>query len=293
MQTPDQAAQTASPPQNSPTAAAPAVASAVPAPGSPEATAHRHSVVRIVGITLTLVLGAGAAFFVYPWVIYRSTHSITEDAFIEAHIVNIAPQSVSGHLVRYLVEENDRVEQGQVLAEIDPIPYRDQVELARSKVETAEAELRRQEAALDRLRLEVPLQVEIAKRTLAASLTEHAKAEKSLELTRDDVEKGIDEAQAGLEASKADLVLADQEFSRFTTLFKEDAVALRRSQEVTRSRDTAVLAHRRGGRSQARQGGIGQVEDRRVDARRRSFRDGQSESQDVRRSGRDGLCADP
>ena len=83
--------------------------------------------------------------------VFRWTHSITEDAFIEAHIVNIAPQSVSGHLIRYLVEENDRVEQGQLLAEIDPIPYRDQVDLARSKVETAEAELRRQEAALERL----------------------------------------------------------------------------------------------------------------------------------------------
>ena len=86
--------------------------------------------------------------------------------------------------------------------------------------------------------------MEIAKRTLAASQTEHAKAQKALELTQDDVEKGIDEAAAGLEASKADFVLAEQEFSRFTNLFKEEAVALRRSQEVTRSRDAAV-AHRK------------------------------------------------
>ncbi len=76
---------------------------------------------------------------------HRRNHSITEDAFVEAHIVNLAPQSVSGHLVRFVVEENDRVEQGQILAEIDPVSYRDQVELARSKVEGAEAELRRQE----------------------------------------------------------------------------------------------------------------------------------------------------
>jgi multidrug resistance efflux pump len=63
------------------------------------------------------------------------------------HIVNIAPQSVSGHLVRVVVEENDRVEQGQVLAEIDPVPYRDQVNIGRSKVDTAQAELRRQTIA--------------------------------------------------------------------------------------------------------------------------------------------------
>src|SRR5205085_9084655 len=134
---------------------------AVPAAGSPGATARGHSVVRIAGMTLAVVLGAVAILFGCRWVHYRWMHSITEDAFIEAHIVNVAPQSVSGHLIRYLVEENDRVEQGQVLAEIDPVPYRDQVELARSKVEGAEAELRRQEAALARLRLEVPIQIDI------------------------------------------------------------------------------------------------------------------------------------
>jgi len=244
MQPPAQSPQTASAPQNSPQTVAPTAAPPVPATGSPGPTARGLVVARIAGIALAGVLGVVALLFGIRWVHFRWTHSITEDAFIEAHIVNVAPQSVSGHLVRYLVEENDRVEQGQMLAEVDPIPYRDQVEMARGKVETAEAELRRQEAALERLKLEVPLQVEIAKRTLAASLTDHAKAQKSLELTRDDVEKGIDEAVAGLEASKADLVLAEQEFSRFTNLFKEDAVALRRSQEVTRSRDASV-AHRK------------------------------------------------
>ena len=71
--------------------------------------------------------------------------SETEDAFVEAHIVNVAPQAVSGRLCRFLVEENDRVQQGQVLAEIDPVLYRDKVDLARTKVDEAEAELRRQE----------------------------------------------------------------------------------------------------------------------------------------------------
>jgi membrane fusion protein (multidrug efflux system) len=180
----------------------------------------------------------------FSWWSFRSTHSITEDAFVEAHIVNVAPQSVSGHLVRFYVEENDRVEPGQLLAEIDPVPYRDQVEIARRKVEAAEAELRRQEASLARLRLEVPIQIEIARRSLAAARADQARAKDALTLTDDEVERGIDEARAGLEAAKADAVLAQQEYTRFTNLYKEDAVALRRSQEVTRARDAAE-AHRR------------------------------------------------
>src|SRR5262245_29862964 len=68
-----------------------------------------------------------APFFGIHWWSYRLSHSITEDAFVEAHIVNIAPQMVSGRIVRFLVEENDHVKEGQVLAEVEPVHYRDLV----------------------------------------------------------------------------------------------------------------------------------------------------------------------
>ena len=85
----------------------------------------------------------------------------------------------------------------------------------------------------------MPIQIEIARRTHAAAQADQAKARDALKLTEDEVEKGIEQAQAGLEAAKADLVLAQQEYTRFTNLYKVEAVALRRSQEVTRSRDAA------------------------------------------------------
>ncbi len=177
--------------------------------------------------------------FLQGWIGSRLLRSETEDAFIEAHIVNVAPQAVSGRLCRFLVEENDRVEQGQVLAEIDPLLYRDKVDLARAKVDEAEAELRRQEASLARLRVEVPIQIEIAKRTLAAAKADLGRAKESLRLTADEVEKSILEAKAGLELAEADLVLAQQEYDRFTALYRREAVPLERSQQVTRSRDVA------------------------------------------------------
>ena len=73
----------------------------------------------------------------------------------------------------------------------------------------------------------------------AAALADQAKAKESLKLSIDSVEKGVDEAQAGVAAGNADLVLAQEEYTRFSTLYKQDAVPLRRSQEVTRSRDAA------------------------------------------------------
>jgi membrane fusion protein (multidrug efflux system) len=210
-----------------------------PAPAAPPAAPRRRWLFRVLWLAGLLCLVGLASPFAFSWWSYRLTHSITEDAFVEAHIVNVAPQSVSGHLVRFLCEENDRVEAGQVLAEIDPVPYRDQVNIARSKVDTAQAELRRQEAALARLRLEVPIQIEIARRTLAAAEADERRAREAVKLTQDEVEHGIDEAKASLAASKADLVLAEQEYTRYTNLEKEMAAPLRRAQQVTQERDAA------------------------------------------------------
>src|SRR5204862_1800115 len=160
-------------------------------------------------------MAIAAAYFGMNWT-YRLAHSITEDAFVEAHIVNVAPEMVSGRVVRFLVEENDQVQQGQVLAEIEPVHYRDQVEQARGKLDLAEAELKRQEAGLAKLRKEVPLQINVAQQTLAGARTEEARAKDARKLTTDEVHKTIDEAKAAVELAQANLTLAKQEYDRFT-----------------------------------------------------------------------------
>jgi membrane fusion protein, multidrug efflux system len=172
----------------------------------------------------------------------RRTHSITDDAFVEAHIVNVAPQLVSGRIVRFLAEEDDRVVQGQILAEIDSIPYRDEVNVARAQLDSALAELDRQRADLSRTRKEVPIQVEIARRTFASVVAERARAEESLKLTEDDVEKGIDEARAELKADNADLVLALADHARIANLEGRGSATRQELDQMVRTRD-ASRAH--------------------------------------------------
>src|SRR5262245_39872236 len=132
-----------------------------------------------------------AAYFGFQWWTYRLSHSITDDAFVEAHIVNVAPEMVSGRIVRFHVEENDPVDQGQVLAEVEPIHYRDQVEQARGKLDLAEAEQKRQEADLAKLEHEVPLLIDVATETLGVARAEEARAKETLTLTTDEVNRTI------------------------------------------------------------------------------------------------------
>src|SRR4051794_30236442 len=174
-------------------------------PTPPQPAGHRGR--KWLGRSILAIVIIGAAALALPltwnWVEDRRAHSLTDDAFVEAHIINIAPQMASGRIVRFLVEENDRVEPGQVLAEIDPTPYCDKVALASTRLEAARADLVRQKADLERVRKEVPIQVELARRTLAAATIDHGKAEQGLKLTRDGVEKDIEEARAGVKAARA------------------------------------------------------------------------------------------
>jgi membrane fusion protein, multidrug efflux system len=191
-----------------------------------------------LAVVAGLVLLVVAPFAVW-WVVYRFTHSITDDAFVETHVVNIAPQEVSGHLVRYQVQEQDVVAAGQLLAEIDPIPYREQVALLEAKLGVAQAQLGAAQASLERLQAQVPREIEVAQRALDAANAEQSQEDKTLQFTTEDVDKGIHEARSDLEAARARFDLADKDQTRYAALFASEAATLRQSQEATRTYQTA------------------------------------------------------
>ncbi len=172
------------------------------------------------------------------WVVYRFTHSITDDAFVETHVVNIAPQEVSGHLVRYQVQEYDTVAAGQLLAEIDPVPYREQVALLEAKLGVAQAQLAAAKTSLERLQAQVPREIEVAERALDAAKAEQSQEEKTLQFTIEDVDKGIHEARSDLEAARARLDLAEKDQTRYAALFANEAATQRESQVATRTYQT-------------------------------------------------------
>src|SRR5712691_6359053 len=142
------------PPTSPPPSASPA---ASPPASAPAPRLRRH----IWWAAAAILIAIGVGYFGIHWFTFRLSHSMTDDAFVESHIVNVAPEMVSGRIVRFLVDENDSVEQGQIIAEIDAEPYRDRMNVAQARLDAATAELKRQQADLERLRIEVPIQIEI------------------------------------------------------------------------------------------------------------------------------------
>ncbi|MBY0525229.1 MAG: HlyD family secretion protein [Gemmataceae bacterium] len=189
---------------------------------------------RVFATVLTsAVLLAGVPFAIV-WIAYRFTHSITDDAFVESHLVNIAAQQVSGHIVEALVEEHDRIKKGQLLCVIDPKPYKDALDVAQAKLSVAEANLAFEESVLDRLRKEVPRRVAIAEKEFAVAKADNAKAKHHLELTKQDVEKIIEEAKNAVAAARAVVVQADEDYKRYAKLYQEKSVPERKFEEATK-----------------------------------------------------------
>ncbi len=94
-------------------------------------------------ILLSLVIIAVAAGLGL-YALYRSQiMPTTDDASIDAEIVHIAAE-VSGRIINIPVEENSRVKEGDLLFQIDPVPYQDAVDRARANLAVAKATLETQ-----------------------------------------------------------------------------------------------------------------------------------------------------
>jgi membrane fusion protein (multidrug efflux system) len=92
------------------------------------------------------ILGAVAALAVIvaliPVIHSALIHESTDDAFIDGHIIGIAPK-VAGEVLAVHVQDNQLVKEGDPILEIDPRDYQAKVAEHRGKVAAAEAESQR------------------------------------------------------------------------------------------------------------------------------------------------------
>jgi membrane fusion protein (multidrug efflux system) len=86
----------------------------------------------LVGVIVLVVAGAGLW-----WALTRGRES-TDDAQVDAHVIPMAAR-VGGHVLRVAVNDNQIVEAGAVLVEIDPRDYQVAVDRARAELADAEA----------------------------------------------------------------------------------------------------------------------------------------------------------
>ena len=89
---------------------------------------------------LAAVVLAAIWKFGVPWIELTLNTVSTDDAYVNGHVTFVAAR-VSGQVSRVLVDDNNRVHKGDVLAQLDREPYEVVVAEKRAAVETAKADL--------------------------------------------------------------------------------------------------------------------------------------------------------
>ncbi len=93
----------------------------------------------LIGMLAAVVLVAILAFGI-PYIRQTLNTVSTDDAYVNGHVTFVAPR-VAGQVARVLVDDNNRVHKGDLIAELDKEPYQIAVSEKRAAVDTANADL--------------------------------------------------------------------------------------------------------------------------------------------------------
>lgn len=155
------------------------------------------------------VVLAGLFHFGLDYVVKAFSHESTDDAFIDANIVSVAPK-VAGLVSVVRVRDNQMVKKGDPLVDIDPRDYEATLAKKRAALQVSESNRKTTLAAFELMTVKVATAQAAAKQA---------------------------EAQAA--ASRANAALAEANFKRDEMLFKQGIVS---TQEFDQARAAAVAA---------------------------------------------------
>jgi len=169
--------------------------------------AKRRRNIAILGIIVVVVIGG-----VFLWR-YLSSYESTDDAQVNVHLYPVSAR-VSGYVVRVNVDDNQWVEKGTVLVEIDPKDY--EVSVAQAQANLANAE-----ATAQSLNITVPITSVNTSSQLkfAASGIEDANAGVIA------AERQLNAAHSQVEVAEANDVKAQDDLHRYKLLVDKREVA--------------------------------------------------------------------
>jgi membrane fusion protein (multidrug efflux system) len=204
----------------------------------------RFRLALIVGGIVVLVAG----FFLWR---YLGSYESTDDAQIDGHL-NAISARVSGHVTKLLVNDNQYVEAGTLLVEIDPRDYEIAVASARAAYQDALA-------TAESMRVNVPITTASTGSQLSAAQSEVEGTRAGLSMSRQQLEG----ARAQLEQAIANDIKAQNDVGRYKQLVDkqeishqqyDQAVAAARSSAagVTAARASVAAAEQQVSQSQAK-----------------------------------------
>ena len=167
-------------------------------------TRRKRTPFLIAGLSAAAVLVSGA------WYLLHLGRESTDDAQVEGHVTSVSPR-VAGQVLRVRVEDNQVVDAGEVLVELDPADYA-------AKLDAARADLAAARAAADGARSTLTLTEKVAPANLVQARGGLIAATFSLT----SAEAEIEQARAELDAADSRQSLAEINLKRARALVESN-----------------------------------------------------------------------
>ena len=182
----------------------------------------------VIAVIVLLVVG----LFIYRYV---TSYESTDDAQVDGHVNSISAR-ISGHVVKLNVQDNQFVQAGTVLVEIDPTDY--QVALDRAKADFEDARALAIAAGVD-----VPITSVSTSSQLSSAQAETDSARAGIQAARQQSEA----AKAQLQQAEANNVKAQNDLGRYRQLVDKQEISQQQYDQAVaaaRAGDAAVQAAR-------------------------------------------------
>jgi membrane fusion protein (multidrug efflux system) len=172
---------------------------------APPPSSNRRLIV--IGVILLLVLG-GVFFY------WRSTFTEdTDDAQVDGNLYQVSAR-VTGHVVKVYVDDNQTVQTGQPLVDIDPTDYQVALDQAQADLASAQAQY-----------VSATVNVPITQVNVGTGVTTSGSDVKG---SADQVAQGqkqVESANARVDQAKANAVKAQLDVDRYTPLVQKDVIS--------------------------------------------------------------------
>jgi membrane fusion protein (multidrug efflux system) len=174
----------------------------------PESTSARPRR-RFIIIGLVAVLVVGALLFWWHSTYYEDT----DDASVDGHLVQISSR-ISGHVAKVLVQQNQYVDAGTPMVEIDPSDYQTAVNQAEANLEAAVANYEASRVNVPVININTGSNLNTANADVQSALSTVAQSEKQLQA-----------AQARVTQAQANYTKAKLDLERYTPLVEKDIIS--------------------------------------------------------------------
>jgi membrane fusion protein (multidrug efflux system) len=184
--------------------------------------ARNHRTRKLLIVVAVIGAAVGLAYYMH-----RKGFESTDDAFIDGGIVQISPR-VPGQVLRVLVTDNQHVNKGDLLVELDPRDYETAVAQARAALSNALARNFGAKAGLELTNTVTDAALVQASAGLKAAQAQVDVLRASVQQAEAAVgaaEAGLQQAEARRTAAEAEAQRAAADAERYRALYKKDEIS--------------------------------------------------------------------